>query len=153
MSDLDPDRLRLSELGPRDFARLVRDVPPSDLGELMAGSMRRAVLNEVFARMRHQFLPARAGDRRAVVHWVITSPAHDAEPDRYELRIADGDCQVESPPTEEPRVTLTLDAVDFLRLTSGNANGTTLFLRRNLKLEGDLGLGAGLLSMFDIPKP
>ena len=153
MSELDPDRLQLSELAPGDFARLVRDVPTSELDELMSGPMRRAVLDEIFARMRDQFLPAKAGNRRAVVHWVITGQADGAEPDRYELTIADGGCRVTSPPESEPRVTLTLGPVDFLKLTSGNANGTTLFMTRKLKLDGDLGLGAGLLSMFDIPKP
>lgn len=152
MSEIDPTRLDLSELGPGDFARLVRDVPTEELDELMSGPMRRAVLDEIFGRMRDQFLPARAGSRSAVVHWVITGQA-GTDPDRYELVIADGSCRVRTPPESEPRVTLTLGPVDFLKLTSGNANGTTLFLTRKLKLDGDLGLGAGLLSMFDIPKP
>jgi hypothetical protein len=35
---------------------------------------------------------------------------------------------------------------------SGNASGPALFMTKKLQLAGDLALGAGLTTYFDIPK-
>ena len=43
-------------------------------------------------------------------------------------------------------------AVEFLRLASGNAAGTTMFMTRKLKAAGDLSLAAVLTRYFDIPR-
>jgi putative sterol carrier protein len=152
MGDLDIGQLDLTSLTPQDFARLVKQTPNRQIAEIAAGEHRRRILDEVFARMRDQFLPEKAGSRRAAVHWRITGRP-DGGYDEYELVIADGTCTVNSPPEQEPRVTITLDAVEFLRLVSGNAQATTMFLTRKLTLDGDLGLGAGLTAMFAIPQP
>jgi putative sterol carrier protein len=48
-------------------------------------------------------------------------------------------------------VTLRLDGVDFMRLVTGNASGPMLFMRRRLKIEGDLMFAVQIQSMFAIP--
>ncbi|MPZ21929.1 MAG: acyl-CoA synthase [Luteitalea sp.] len=152
MSQLDVSQLDFARLSPGDFARLVKETPKTELTEAMSGELRGRVLDEIFTRMTEQFLPEKAGSKRAVVHWRITGRP-DGDQDEYELVIADATCTVNTPPQHEPRVTITLDAVEFLRLVSGNASSTTMFFTRKLTLNGDLGLGSGLISMFDIPKP
>lgn len=149
---IDVNELDFAQLSPAEFARLVKETSRTELTELMSGELRCRVLDEIFARMRQQFLPEKAGSRRAVVHWNVTGRS-DGGRDTYELVIADGACTVNQPPQEEPRVTVTLDGVEFLRLVSGNASSTTMFFTKKLTLDGDLGLGAGLTNMFDIPKP
>lgn len=152
MDDLDIARLDLASLTPQDFAGLVKQTSKQQLAHVLAGEHRGRVLDEIFGRMREQFLPEKAGSRPAVVHWRI-SGRPDGGYDEYELVIADGACTVNSPPQQEPRVTIALEAVEFLRLVSGNSSATTMFLTRKLTLDGDLGLGAGLTGMFDIPQP
>ena len=65
--------------------------------------------------------------------------------------IAIGACTTSNAPQHEPRVTLTLDGVDFLRLVTGNAAGPMLFMSGKLKIEGDLMFSTQIQSMFTIP--
>ncbi|MBO0829923.1 MAG: SCP2 sterol-binding domain-containing protein [Streptosporangiales bacterium] len=151
MATIDVDQLDMRALSPEDFARLVKDASKADLAEVMAGEHRTRVLDAVFARMSERFRPDRAPSRPSAVHWHLKGRPDGAD-DHYELMIEDGTCTVSAPPEHEPRVTVTVEGVDFLKLVSGNASATTLFFTRRLILQGDLGLGAGLTDMFDIPK-
>lgn len=54
-------------------------------------------------------------------------------------------------PTQDPRVTLTLNGIDFLRLVTGNASGPMMFMSGKLKIEGDLMFSAQIQAMFRIP--
>ncbi len=151
MAALDIEKLDVGALTPQEFAQLVAQTPKREMAELMAGEHRRKVLDEVFRRMTHHFRPDKAGSTSAVIHWRIGGRP-DGGHDEYEMVIADGACALSPRLEREPRLTVTADAVDFLRLASGNASGATLFLTRKLKLDGDLGLGANLTNLFDIPK-
>ena len=151
MATIDVEQLDMRALSPEDFARLVKDASKSDLTELMSGEHRTRVLDAVFARMGERFRADRAPARPSAVHWHVTGRP-DGGTDEYELMLENGACTVVSPPAHEPRTTVTLDAVEFLKLVSGNASATTMFFTRKLTLSGDLGLGAGLTDMFDIPK-
>lgn len=152
MATIDVDQLDVRALSPEDFARLVKDASKSDLAEVMSDEHRTQVLDAIFARMSERFRPEKAPARPSAVHWQVKGRS-DGGVDEYELMIEDGACTVGSPPQHEPRVTVALDGVDFLKLVSGNASATTMFFTRKLTLQGDLGLGAGLTDMFDIPKP
>jgi putative sterol carrier protein len=148
---MDLAALDLAAMTPEEFASLVKRTPRRELDEAMSGPLRRAVLDEVFARMASRLRPDRAATLDAVVHWHITgAPGGD---DAYQQRISGGTCTV-GPIAEEvtPRLSITTDAVSFLKLASGNASGPALFMTRKLKLAGDLALGAGLTGYFDIPK-
>lgn len=149
MAALDLSSLDFGALEPAEFARLVKQASKAELADAMAGPHRRAVLDEVFARMSSRLRPEKAATLRAVIRWTITG---DAGTDEYEQVIADGACTVGPPTDAEPRLTITTDAVSFLKLVSGNASGPALFMTRKLRLDGDLGLGAGLTGYFDIPK-
>ena len=71
--------------------------------------------------------------------------------DHYEVVLRDGTCAAGKDPQHEPRVTLMLDGVDFMRLVTGNAAGPMLFMSGKLKIEGDLMFSAQIQSMFTIP--
>lgn len=149
---LDLDGLDFGEVSPEEFARIVKSAPGKQITELMRGPDRQRVLDEVLGRMETRFKPDVAGSLRALIRWQVTGRP-DAEPDVYETQIAEGTCTLTKGHTEqEPRVTLTLADIDFLKLVSGNASGPTLFLTRKLKIAGDVGLAAGLTRYFDIPK-
>jgi putative sterol carrier protein len=138
-------------LPPKEFARLVKQTPADDLKLLMQGSYRKAVLDKIFERMPDVFRPERARGMTAVVHWRI-GDRPDGGTDTYELAISDGACQVSAAPTHEPKLALTISAVDFLKVVTGNANPMTLFLRGRMKAKGDLGLATRFPTLFDIPK-
>ena len=151
--DLDLATLDFGSVGPRDFARIVKDLPTARIAELMSGTQRRRVLDEVFGRMHTLFKPDAAAGRDALIRWRITAP--DGGPDDvYETHIGGGACTVMPERTDrEPQLRLTMAAPEFLRLVSGNASGPTLFFTRKLKLKGDIRLAGSLTYYFDIPKP
>lgn len=136
---------------PAAFAQMVKRSSTGELDRLMRGTWRGAVLGEIFDGMPGVFNAERAGAMDAVVHWRIADRA-DGGLDTYEVVIADGTCAVSRTPRHEPRLTLTIGAVDFVRMVTGNASPMMLFLRGRMKAKGDLGLTARFPSLFDIPK-
>lgn len=136
---------------PREFARLVKTTPTSELRQLMRGDKRAAVLDELFARMPGVFRAERARTLEAVVHWNV-GDRPDGGSDVYELVISGGRCALSAQPDREPGLTLTLGAVEFLQLVTGNAHPVALVMRGKLRTKGDLALTAKFPSLFDVPR-
>ncbi|MEV4346544.1 SCP2 sterol-binding domain-containing protein [Actinoplanes sp. NPDC049596] len=141
----------LASIGPKEFAQLVKSTPDSKIAEVMAGENRTKILDEVFNRMPTLFRPEKAGATQAVIHWVITGGAGGAS-DTYETVIENGACTVTNQPVRDPKLTMTMDAVTFLKVVSGDGNPMMLFMTGKVKAKGDLGLAANVAKLFDIPK-
>jgi putative sterol carrier protein len=142
-SDLDTGAVDAAQ-----FARSVATTSDAELAAGMRSELRGQILDEIFKRMEEHFRAEKAQNVDAVVHFHITEGGED----RYELVIRDGSCAVNHPPTGDPRVTLTVDGVSFLKLVTGNASGPELFLRRRLRIKGDLVFAASVPGMFRIPR-
>lgn len=132
------------------MAGLIGRVSEKDLRKRLQGGMRDVILGQVFARFPDYLNLDRAGDMQATMKWTLTG-RDDGEADRWLVHIDHGDCHVERDTGEEPRVTLRLDAADFLKLVTGNANPTLFFLRGKLKIKGDLSFAAQLPRIFRMP--
>jgi putative sterol carrier protein len=145
------DLASLSSIDPQQFAQLVKTAPPEQLQAVMQGEDRNKILDAIFARFPHLFRADRAGNTDAVVHWSIGDRA-DGGTDTYEVVIENGTCTVSESPDREPKLALTLGAVDFLNVVSGNGNPVMLFMTGKLKAKGDLGLAANIQNLFDLPK-
>jgi len=143
--DIDP-----ATLDPEELASLVKRSSADELLGLMRSERRRAVLDKIFLDMPAVFRSDRAGRDKEIVHWHIADRPDGGE-DVYELVLADGGCQVSAPPRQGARLALTIGAVDFLRVVTGNANPTTLFLRGRMRAKGDLGLAMRFPKMFEVP--
>jgi putative sterol carrier protein len=140
-----------ADISPREFARLVKATPESEIRELLAGHQRRAVLDGIFARMPESFRPARAAGLDAVIQWTITGGPNGS--DTYEIRIADGVCSTSaSPSTDRPRLGITVAPVDFVKVVSGNASPVLMFMTGKLKAKGDMGLAVNIPNLFEVPK-
>jgi putative sterol carrier protein len=137
-----------SAVDAEEFARSVGQTPDEQLRQGIRGPMRGQILAEIFRRMEEHFRPASAQD--AVIHWKIGGRPDGGE-DHWEVVIGDRKCTASPEPKAEPRVTLKLDGVDFLKLVTGNANGPMLFMSGKLRIEGDLMFSAQIQSMFTIP--
>ena len=111
---------------------------------------RKATLDEIFKRMAEHVEPAKARGQDAVIHFQILD-APGGGSDDYEVVLEDGACTASDEPSREPRVTFKIDAVDFIRLVSGNAAGPMLFMTGKLKIEGDLMFASTMTSLFRIP--
>ena len=140
----------VGEVDPAEMSRLVREVPDKDLAALMQSDQRPVVLGEIFSRMAEHFRPEKARGVDAVVHFkVLDRPGGGY--DHYEIVLRDGECRLSPHPAADPTVTIKVKPVDFLKLITNNANGTMLFLRGKLKLDGDVMLASRLAGLFSIP--
>ena len=149
MSDFDPTQF--TSVGPKEFAQLVKSTPDAKIAEIMSSDARGKVLDQVFERMPTLFRADRAGSTNAVIHWTITGRP-DGGSDTYEVVIEDGACTVNNTAERDPRLSLTMGPVDFLKIVSGSGNPVMMFMTGKLKAKGDLGLAANIANLFDIPK-
>jgi putative sterol carrier protein len=149
MEDFDPTTF--TSVDPKQFAQLVKSTPDAQLAQIMQTDLRGKILGEVFDRMPSLFRADRAGNTNAVIHWNITDRP-DGGTDTYEVVISDGKCTVSESAAREPKLSLTLAPVDFLKVVSSNANPVMMFMTGKLKAKGDLGLAANIANLFDLPK-
>jgi putative sterol carrier protein len=144
------EQVDFSSIDPEEVAGAISSITDDQLREALSGPQREAIIGEVFRRMEAHFKPSSAAGVDAVIHWKITGRP-DGGFDHYEVVLRDGACTTSKAPQHEPRVTLALDGVDFMRLVTGNSAGPTLFMSGKLKIEGDLMFSTQIQSMFTIP--
>ncbi len=113
--------------------------------------LRPVVFAELFRRMADHLDPVRAAGVRAVVHWRFTGGSDPDGYDRFETKIARGRCATAEVPTADPRTTITIDPVDFLRAVTGTVNLPMLFIAGKVGVKGDIGFAATLIAHFDLP--
>ncbi len=147
----DFDLSDFSSVDPKKFAQIVKSAPDSQIQEVMSGDLRGKILDEVFGRMPSLFRPDRAGSTNAVIHWNITGRP-DGGTDTYEVVIENGACTLSPSPERDPKLSLTMGPVEFLKVVSGAGNPVMMFMTGKLKAKGDLGLAANIANLFDIPK-
>ena len=138
------------EPSPDEIAAVVRGATDE---ELQAGldANRELLLAELFRRMPERLRADRGAGLDAVVEWRVTGrPGGGA--DRWQLTIHDGRCSLERDGDATPTVAFTIGPLDMLRLASGGANPTKLFVLGRLRVEGDLMLAVRLPGLFAVPR-
>ena len=140
----------LASIGPKEFAQLVKATPDSTIAGVMAGDSRGKILDEIFARFPALFRADRAGSTNAVIHWVITERP-DGGADTYEVVVENGTCTASGTAERDPKLTLTMAPVDFLKVVSGAGNPMMMFMTGKLKAKGDMALAANLAKLFNLP--
>jgi putative sterol carrier protein len=149
MTEFSPESF--GSIGPKEFAALVKSTPDATIAEVMRSGSRSKILDEVFNRMPTLFRADRAGATEAVIHWNITG-GPDGSADNYETVIENGACTVTNKPERDPKLTMTMDAVTFLKVVSGDGNPMMLFMTGKVKAKGDLALAANIAKLFDLPR-
>jgi predicted lipid carrier protein YhbT len=134
------------------MARVIAGASDQAIRASMRSPFRAAILDEVFRRFPDYLDPDHTRDVKAAIEWRITGNP-DGDDDRYLVVIERGACRAGRDLGVRPRVGLKLDGVDFLKVVSGNANPAVMFLRRKIKVRGDLALAARLTLLFRVPSP
>ena len=93
------------------------------------------VLDEIFQGMCDAFMPEKAAGKSAVIGYEIDV---GGKRHAYQLKIADGKCEMVKGAPGPARTTLGATAPNFLRLISGKQNGMLAFMTGKLKLKGDM---------------
>ena len=133
------------------FGRLVRDVPPERLEQAMRSPARRALLDGIFWQMPRQMDREAAAGITTAIQWNISGRADDGV-DTYLLIIESGRARTArgatSPP---PKLTITMDGVEFLRLISGNSDPMSAYFKGRIQLAGDIMVAATMAQLFRMP--
>jgi len=133
--------------------RLVRDTSPERLEQLMRSPARRAVLDGIFWQMPRQLDAKQAAGVKTSILWNITGRSDDGV-DSYLLTVADGQAHTaRDPGATDPRLTITMDGVELLRLISGNSDPMSAYFKGRIQLAGDIMVAAQLAQLFRMPGP
>ena len=101
---------------------------------------------DLMSKMPGAFIPEKAGPIDAVIQFKFTG----AEAGDWFATIKDGACTTEQGVSENPKMTLTADSSDYVKIFTGELDGMSAFMQGKIKLEGDLNLAMKLMQMFKI---
>jgi putative sterol carrier protein len=131
--------------------RLLRDAPPERVEQLMRSPVRKPVLDGVFWGMPRQVNSDAAIGVRTSIRWNITGRA-DGGVDTYQLEVDNGRAwTTKGSGGPDPRLTITVDAVEFLRLACGHSDPMQAYFKGRLQLAGDIMVAAKLAQLFRMP--
>lgn len=68
----------------------------------------------------------------------------------WNIVIANGEAAVNSGPSENPSITITIGSDNFLNLLQGKLNPQMAFMTGKLKIKGDMGLALKLQGVFNL---
>ena len=101
---------------------------------------------DLMSKMPGAFLPEKAAGLDAVIQFKFTG----AEPGEWFAAIKDGKVEVQQGMYPTPKMTLTADSADYVKIFTGELDGMKAFMDGKLKLAGDLNLAMKLTQMFKI---
>ncbi len=144
MSDIDP-----SNIGPDEFASLVANKSDGDIEETIRSVGTEATLDRIFKGFEERFRADKAEGVDDDIQFLIKD---GDEEHPYVVGIHDGKCTTERATADDPKTTLSLKLVPFVKLITGQADGMKMFMTRKLKLKGDVMFAQRVLTFFDRPK-
>jgi putative sterol carrier protein len=132
------------------FGRVVQNAPPERLEQLMRSPARKPALDGIFWQMPKQVNPDVAKDMTTTIRWRITGRPDDGV-DVYQLEVDKGQVKTVKGESGEPKLTVTMDAVEFLKLASGNLDPMQAYFKGRIELSGDIMVAAKLAQLFKLP--
>lgn len=101
-------------------------------------------VEQLMEKMPGAFLPDKAQGVDAVVQFKFTG----AEAGEWYAAIKDGKVDVARGTHPTPKMTLTADSTDYVKIFTGELDGMQAFMQGKIKLAGDLNLAMKLMQMF-----
>ena len=103
-----------------------------------------ATAAEIMTAIPSRFNPEAAGDLNATVLFDLSGDGGGM----WHVRIADGECEVNEGPTEDPTSTIMMDAQDYADMITGELNAINAFMTGKVRVEGDLNTVMKFQSIF-----
>ena len=101
---------------------------------------------ELMERMPGAFIPEKAQGVDSTIQFKFTG----AEAGEWFATIKDGKVDVSRGTHHSPKMTLTADSADYVKIFTGELDGMQAFMQGKIKLAGDLNLAMKLMQMFKI---
>ena len=136
------------QLDPAQLAGVVKEMSDEELAEQIKSLGADEVLKAIFDGMQQAFLPDKAAGTEATLQYDINT---DAGQKQWIVEIANGNCTTSEGAAADPRLTLELGLVDFVRLIFGQVQGQQLFMSGKLKLKGDMMFAMQMQTFFEAP--
>ena len=103
-------------------------------------------IETLMSKMPGAFIPEKAPGLDATIQFKFTG----TEAGDWYATIKDGKCEVAKGTHTSPKMTLTADSSDYVKIFTGELDGMKAFMEGKLKLAGDLNLAMKLTQMFKI---
>ncbi len=132
------------------FGRVVQNAPPERLEQLMRSPARKPALDGIFWQMPKQVNAEIAKNLTTTIRWRITGRPDDGA-DVYQLEVDKGQVKTVKGESGDPKLTVTMDAVEFLKLASGNLDPMQAYFKGRIELSGDIMVAAKLAQLFKVP--
>ena len=103
---------------------------------------------QIFDSMPQALVPEKAGSTKATILFDLSGD----QGGKWWVKIHDG--QAESghgDAPETPQLTLMADAMDYVKISLGQLDGTAAFMQGKLKIKGDMGLAIKMAGFFRRP--
>ena len=136
------------QVDPAQLAELVKGLSDDELKEQISNLGEEEVLKNIFDGMQEAFIPEKAQGVNSTLQYDVETSAGTKQ---WSVKIENGACTTSEGPSSDPRLTLKVGMVDFVRLILGQADGTQLFMSGKLKLQGDMMFAMQMQSFFDRP--
>jgi putative sterol carrier protein len=101
-------------------------------------------VKDLMERMPGAFLADKAEGVDAVIQFRL------GEGGNWICTIRDKKCSVEEGETEQPNLTLTAEAGNYIDLITGKLNPMTAIATKKIELKGDLNLAMKYMNLFDL---
>ena len=103
-----------------------------------------AIVKMIFAGMAGSFQPDKAAGVNTVIQYDITGEGGG----KWNVVIANGACAVNEGTHAAPKLTLTIDAQDWIDMITGKLDGQKAFMSGKLKLKGDMAMAMKMGKFF-----
>jgi putative sterol carrier protein len=138
----------LTSATPPEIYDAVKEMDSDEFDALMEEPESRDVITRALVgHMAGLFRAEKAGDLEAVIHvklWDKPGGGYD----HFEMRIANGTCEISDEPGDDAQMTLKIRPSDLRAMLAGETGPRRLAMRRKLTVLGDLKLGARLPDLF-----
>ncbi len=98
------------------------------------------------SKMPDAFIPDKAQGLDVIIQFKFTG----AEAGEWFAIIKEGKCTVERGANPLPKMTLTADSNDYIKILTGELDGMQAFMKGKLKISGDLNLAMKLTQIFKV---
>ncbi len=103
---------------------------------------------QIFDSMPQALVPEKAGSTKAMIQFDLSGD----QGGKWWVKIHDGQAESgKGDAPEAPQLTLMADAMDYVKISLGQLDGTAAFMQGKLKIKGDMGLAIKMASLFRRP--
>ena len=123
------------QVDPAQLAEATKGMSDEELAQAINELGIDTVLQNIFTGMQESFQPERAQGVDSTVQYEIDTPEGTKS---YSVKFSNGTCEAGPGTADDPRLTISIGLVDFVRLIFNQVQGPQLFMGGKMKLKGDM---------------